>query len=154
ASRTPVDIVALPATPPSTRTATPPLGGDAAFGNRYSPARASGQISDQRPPRPTPPIAPRPVLSAFPVARDVDGRSLPRAYVARRRSTPKGVSFALPPEETIVEPTPSAPVEPAPPQHTQPVRAHVVVPVTSNVDARSVAAQPVILAAEPVTPPM
>jgi hypothetical protein len=147
-SRTPVDIVALPATPPSMRAATPPLGTDPPFGNRYSPVRASGQLPDQRPLRPTTPIAPRSVLSAFPVARDVDGRSLPRAYVARRRSAPKGVSLALPPEEPIVEPTTAAPAEPPTAQHTQLVRGHVIVPSTS-VDTRSVAVQPVVLAPEP-----
>ena len=41
------------------------------------------------------------MLSAFPRARDFEGKALPRAYVARRRSSPRGVSAILPPEELV-----------------------------------------------------
>ena len=67
-------------------------------------ASARIRAGRRRLPKPRPPRTERTdratsVLSAFPVARDVEGKSLPRAYVARRRSSPKGVSFALPPED-------------------------------------------------------
>jgi hypothetical protein len=41
-------------------------------------------------------IPPRPVLGSVPVARVTDGKALPRAYIARRRSSPRGVD-AVPP---------------------------------------------------------
>jgi hypothetical protein len=43
------------------------------------------------PRRRSPPGFSRPVLGSMPVARSDAGRQLPRAYVARRRSSPRGV---------------------------------------------------------------
>jgi hypothetical protein len=150
ASRTPVDVVAVPTTPPSSRASMSFGASDGQLGNRFSPVRASGLPPEPRAPRVSNPIPPRAVLSAFPVARDVDGKSLPRAYVARRRTSPKGVSFSLTPEEIPVEPTPS-PADPSPappPQNTQPVRARSAAPGTGRADVRPVETRP------PALPPL
>jgi hypothetical protein len=159
-SRTPVDVVAVPTTPPSPRPTTPPGGIEAQVGSRFSPVRAGSSSSEPpRAPRVSNPVVPRSVLSAFPVARDIEGRSLPRAYVARRRSSPRGVSFTLPPEDAAAEspmPLPEPAAQPAPPV-TQPVRAHVVAPAPAaptGIEARPVIAQPPAIALEPVTQPV
>ena len=122
APRTPVDVVAVPPTqsPPTSApaqtyapiavargaatgvvsTATPP-GGEMPFGHRISPVRGYSPLPEARPPRPNLPLNPRPVLGTAPVARDVEGKALPRAYVARRRSSPKGMSaIPMPTEES------------------------------------------------------
>jgi hypothetical protein len=44
----------------------------------------------------------RPVQGTVPVARDVEGKSLPRAYIARRRSSPRGVPAIAAPEDALV----------------------------------------------------
>jgi hypothetical protein len=73
ASRTPVDVLAVPhiATPcgPMTNLPTP---------------------APQRAPRPSP-LSSRAVFGTVPVARNAEGRSLPRAFVARRRSPPRSM---------------------------------------------------------------
>ncbi|MEX2179693.1 MAG: hypothetical protein WD801_13335 [Gemmatimonadaceae bacterium] len=46
---------------------------------------------DAPPRRRSPTSMPRPVLGAAPVGRADSGRQLPRAYIARRRSSPRGV---------------------------------------------------------------
>lgn len=114
APRTPIDVAAVPGatTPP---TAIPPMpSGPPTAGPRISPPReipsASAEPKSARPPTPS---AGRPVAGAMPVARDTEGRALPRAYVARRRSPP-----------TRAVPVPSAPVStpaesPAPPTHSE-----------------------------------
>jgi hypothetical protein len=68
-------------------------------------------------------------LSAFPVARDADGKSLPRAYVVRRRP-PKGASFGLPSEE-IVD---SAKTDSLAPQLDEAARARLADPVTPGAE--------------------
>jgi hypothetical protein len=118
-SRTPIDVVAVPPADPSLM---PPGGTD------INPGRVgmapSGPTDDARGHRSGNPIAPRSVLSAFPVARDVDGKSLPRAYVVRRRS-PKSA-----PEE-IVD---SAKTEPPAPQLDEAARAQIADPLTPSAE--------------------
>jgi len=147
ASRTPVDVVAVPTTPTSTHTITP-AGGIEVVGNKVGPVRAATPVNEPRPPRLSTPITPRPVLSAFPVARDVEGKSLPRAYVARRRSSPKEVSIALPPEESPLNVSPPAPAAealerveslappPAPPVVSHPEELPSSAAVTMSVHAQ------------------
>lgn len=104
--RTPVDVVAVPTTPRSTQAVTPPHGIEAPFGNWTSPTRSAAPVPppESKPSKLTSPVAPRPVLGAFPVARDVEGRSLPRAYMPRRRSSnPKGNPVAAASESSVSE---------------------------------------------------
>jgi hypothetical protein len=109
-SRTPVDVIAVPPLA-AERPATPPGGNDVHPGSRF------GTLPGASPPDSRAPRAgnhvnhaqPRSLLSAFPVARDVDGKSLPRAYVARRRS-PKGLSLGLPSDD-VVDSTPALPAK-------------------------------------------
>src|SRR6185369_4133416 len=101
ASRTPVDVIAvIDASGPNSRIAPPTPNLDA------GPAPAPRQHvnrdvalggTESRPARPAfPPSAHRPVLGGVPIARDTEGRALPRAYVARRRPSPKS-NPAVPP---------------------------------------------------------
>jgi hypothetical protein len=146
APRTPVDVVAIPSTPPSshsTHTVTPPYG-QVAFGNRISPVRASAPIHEPRTSRMGTPVTPRPVISGFPVSRDSEGKALPRAYVVRRRSSPRGVSVVLP-DETAAD-TPEA--SPAPKQAAETPPAIDVAPFR----AALAAATPVPPAAAPLPP--
>jgi hypothetical protein len=155
-SRTPIDVVAVPTT--SLPHSTPPGGNETQFGNRFSPVRASGPLTEPRQPRGGNPIAPRPVMSAFPVARDLEGRALPRAYVARRRS-PKGTSLSLPPEDATRDvDLPSAGPSERPTseksQPTQPISPRVVAPETTGIEARPPVLPTQSLTPEPVTPPV
>lgn len=141
-SRTPVDVVAVPssrsqqpAAPIVPHALTPPTGNDVILGGRLSAARVPPPAAPEpRVPRSSnPTVVPRPVLSAFPVARDNDGRSLPRAYVARRRSSPKGIAIVVPVEVTAspieLPKSDPAPVVVAPPP---PVAAPVTLPPTTE----------------------
>ena len=95
--RTPVDVIAVPPNAtPAKPVAAPPTGMFPPLGHRISPVRGFTAEGDARTPRVSMPV-PRPVLGSLPVARDVEGKSLPRAYIARRRSSPKGIpAVALP----------------------------------------------------------
>jgi hypothetical protein len=134
APRTPIEVTAVPgATPPAS---FPPVPNGATAGPRISPPRDLPAPPEPRPPRPPTPGAARPVAGSMPVARDTEGRTLPRAYVARRRSpSPRAVplspSDAEPPGEAepivaesrpIEEPT--RPVAAAPPPPPPAVEAH------------------------------
>jgi hypothetical protein len=103
ASRTPIDVAAVPA---GLALATPASVGrspDAPLGNRFSPARGVATVPEPRPARTSSPVIARPVQGSVPVSRDVEGRSLPRAYVARRRSSPRGVPV-IPPDDALASP--------------------------------------------------
>jgi hypothetical protein len=102
-SRTPIDVAAIPAglalgTPVSANRA-----GDTPLGQRFSPARGVATLAEPRPARTSNPSVARPVQGSVPVSRDVEGRSLPRAYVARRRSSPRGVPV-IPPDDVLASP--------------------------------------------------
>lgn len=115
--RTPVDVVAVPpnATPAKPALAPPGAssnpGGAASsspLGHRLSPVRGFHAEGDLRPARVSSPVNPRPVLGSLPVARDVEGKSLPRAYIARRRTSPKGIpAIGLPIEDVTIEERPA-----------------------------------------------
>jgi hypothetical protein len=107
APRTPVDVVAVPysSTPPKPAVFTPPPNGATPFGHRISPVRSLAAIAESRPPRISSPNNARPIVGNVPVARDAEGKSLPRAYVARRRLTPRGFQAIVNPTD---EPAPRA----------------------------------------------
>lgn len=91
ASRTPVDVVAISPSPTHVQATVLPPGGELSFGHRISPARGISSVTEPRPPRTSNPTIQRPVLGIVPVSRDLGGRALPRAYVARRRPSPQSV---------------------------------------------------------------
>ena len=95
ASRTPIDVVAVPAGPllaSAASVAPAPRSVDASLGHRISPVRGFSTVPpDTRPARSGSPPPSRPVVGVVPVVRDIAGKSLPRAYIARRRPSPKGV---------------------------------------------------------------
>jgi hypothetical protein len=101
APRTPVDVMAIPPNAAPAKPVLPPAGGSMPLGHRISPVRGLSAAAEPRPSRVSSPVNPRPVLGSVPVSRDVEGKSLPRAYVARRRSSPKGMpAIGLPLEES------------------------------------------------------
>ena len=55
------------------------------------PPEQSVEVIEVASRRRSPPALPRPVLGAMPLARTDAGRQLPRAYVARRRTSPAGI---------------------------------------------------------------
>jgi hypothetical protein len=101
APRAPIDVIAAASAPPSSALNTPPRGLDeSSLGHRISPVRGFAPVSDSRQPRvsnPGTPSASRPVVGAVPIARDPEGKSLPRAYVARRRPSPRATPTVRPP---------------------------------------------------------
>lgn len=118
APRTPIDVAAVPG--PSTPMAPSPalLNGLPAAGPRISPPRETPPVAEPKTVRQPAPGAGRPVTGAMPIARDTEGRSLPRAYVARRRSpSPRAVPAQSPPAAPPAEP--SAPAQQAAERVTQ-----------------------------------
>jgi hypothetical protein len=110
-SRTPVDVVAISSNPTHVPATALPPGGELSFDHRISPARGISSVAEPRPPRTSNPAMQRPVLGVVPVSRDVGGRALPRAYVARRRPSPQSVPVvSLQPHE----PRPHVASAPAP----------------------------------------
>ena len=101
--RSPVDVVLSARTPSSSLgLPTPPA--------PPSAHRPTPTVTEPRAPRVPPQPPARPITGAVPTARHADGKSLPRAYVARRRqSAPKGnplVPAASPNAVVPTEPTP------------------------------------------------
>jgi len=99
APRTPVDVSAISTIAQNAGLAAR-TGGQ--FEPRVSPARGVPSSGDIRPSRPPTPNSARPVSGSVPVSRDVDGRRLPRAYVARRRP-PSGRNGTVPPADAPLE---------------------------------------------------
>jgi hypothetical protein len=93
APRDPIDVISVPMDSPTPTLNTPPRGFDASsLGHRISPVRGLATVPELRQPRPSNPgaaVAGRPVVGSVPIARDPDGKALPRAYVARRRPSPR-----------------------------------------------------------------
>jgi len=112
-SRTPVDIVALPSSsstkPAPVEPAQLPSDGlprpAMPFGHRISPISGLSEVSEVLSPRPTQAPSAKPITGPTPIARGAEGRSLPRAYVARRRSSPRGISAAHVPDAAVESPT-------------------------------------------------
>ena len=99
----PTPILPLPSPPLS---APPPP--------RTSPTPGVPTMADPRSGRQSSGVSPpRPVTGSIPVARGIDGRALPRAYIARRRSSPRGVDAVPPHAEPSLPPT--LPVDEPPP---------------------------------------
>ena len=103
ASRTPVDVMSVPSSPASNYSASPrtlefpmlsgssPLAGVAMTSETRQPQRHQAPVS-------------RPVGGSTPVVRPPDGRegrTLPRAYVARRRLSPRNTPIV--PSESVVD---------------------------------------------------
>jgi hypothetical protein len=59
--------------------------------HRFSPVRGLPVISEVKLPRSSGALNQRSVLGTAPITRDGEGKPLPRAYVARRRSSPRGI---------------------------------------------------------------
>jgi hypothetical protein len=106
APRTPIDVVAVSpvaADPPLSAFAQGARGGVVRVGpppsaHAITPPRGSATVGDVRP-RSSGTMTQRPLVGSVPVSRGSEGRSLPRAYVARRRSSPKGIAVVAPPAE-------------------------------------------------------
>lgn len=135
APRTPIDVAAVPgAAPPAL---FPPVSnGSATSGPRISPPRDLPPTPEPKPPRPQTPSAARPVAGSMPVARDTEGRTLPRAYVARRRSpSPRAVPVSSSRTEAPAE---AEPVIAEPPIVDEPTRSVAATPPTAPaVEARA-----------------
>jgi hypothetical protein len=91
-------------TPPAAHPATQPPSAPP----RITPTPGMSTFADPRSGRQTPPTAPpRPVFGSVPVARGTDGKALPRAYIARRRS-PRGHDL-IPPRAESTPPDSATP---------------------------------------------
>ncbi len=107
ASRTPIDIAAVRSGAALVGPATQTRGVDASFGNRISPVRGVATLPEPRVARVSNPGMTRPVQGIVPVSRDVGGRSLPRAYIARRRSSPRGLPAIVAQQPLVAAPIPT-----------------------------------------------
>ncbi|MEP6491586.1 MAG: hypothetical protein ABJF01_02830 [bacterium] len=110
ASRTPVDIMALRANADARRSVNAQRGQEMPLGHRATPVHGIATIGDLRPPRNsggvslprsvsvpwsvTPPRS-NPTVSSS-VVRKSEGKTLPRAFIARRRSPSRGVPLPPP----------------------------------------------------------
>ena len=155
--RSAIDVISPPtsaAVPAPNATVAPNDSSRSEIGDETLPVRSTW-------PEPAPPVHPssptrrhspargiaRPVTGALPTARDVDGRQLPRTYVARRRFPIRG-SRTTPAEAQAAIPAPSgapttAPILPAPNEPT---------PSTGSTRSSSVAAESPREAAPSTTP--
>ncbi|HVX40471.1 MAG TPA: hypothetical protein VHB25_12945 [Gemmatimonadaceae bacterium] len=92
ASRTPIDVVAVPrdfaADPPAPSSRT---GADMPLGHRISPVKGVASITEPRPFRASTTMTRPIVTSPASTLRAPEAKTLPRTYVARRRSSPKGI---------------------------------------------------------------
>jgi len=94
--RTPLDVSAVSGAAPPPNVGAPRIGGS--FEPRVSPARGL-PLPVAGAPRSAPTAAARPVSGSLPVSRDSDGKRLPRAYVARRKSPPPSSRNGAPPAD-------------------------------------------------------
>jgi len=129
APRTPIDVAAVPgAMSPSGSVPALPSSPPAP-GPRISPPReALSTVPEAKASRPPTPGAARPVAGAIPVTRDIEGRTLPRAYVARRR-TPSPRTVPVPGPGPVV---PAHPVEPPQSATHRPPEVQPAAPVTMS----------------------
>lgn len=130
APRTPVDVAAVPAGSHSATVGAPP-GGLMPLGHRISPVRSVSLVPESRPARPSSVTNPRPVLGNVPVARGGEGKALPRAYIARRRSSPKGIPAITLPDDAPEAPPATRSEPPAPAPSPRPAEAVVSRPAAA-----------------------
>jgi hypothetical protein len=101
APRAPIDVVSVPMDSPTPTLNTPPRGFDASsLGHGISPVRGLATIPEPRQPRTSNPGTSsigRPVIGSVPITRDPEGKALPRAYVARRRPSPRATPIVRAP---------------------------------------------------------
>jgi hypothetical protein len=134
APRAPIDVSAAPLGPSSPASGSPSLsslsflspgparGLDASsLGHRTSPVRGFAPVVESPRPRvsnsSTPPSSSRPVGGVVPIGRDPEGKTLPRAYVARRRPSPRATPVVrLPAPEPTVSIT-TEKIADVPPEH-------------------------------------
>jgi hypothetical protein len=99
APRTPVDVVAVSPYPTPSAPLVAPIGGSMAKSHRISPVVGVSGVRETRSARTSNPST-RAIAGIVPTTRDADGKALPRTYVARRRSSPKGLPvIPLPSDE-------------------------------------------------------
>lgn len=144
ASRTPVDVMAVPgtaATPPQSRPAISPRP-ELPLGHRISPVRSIAAQAESRPSRTSGPTL-RSALPPVALVRPGEARSLPRTYVARRRSFPKGVALVPgPAAERPVDAKATNSVEPLEQARVPSAPAPAPAPDTTRAAAPVVAALP------------
>jgi hypothetical protein len=138
APRAPIDVIAAGHAPLPAAFHTPPRGFDeSSLGHRISPVRGFAPVPDPRQPRVSSPgtaSVSRPVVGTVPIARDPEGKSLPRAFVARRRPSPRATPAVRPP-------APELPGSPMAERLVDVQREHVDYEV---LDATSAVEQPVV----------
>jgi hypothetical protein len=130
APRAPIDVVAVPpgSMPIASTFNTPPRGFEpSSLGHRISPVRGFAPVPDPRQSRgsnPVTPISSRPVVGPMPVVRDPEGRALPRAYISRRRPSPRATPTVRPPTTgqapAVIPQLPTIPQRLAEPQSERP----------------------------------
>jgi hypothetical protein len=103
APRNPVDVIAAPpATGPRAVPTTSPTH-PMMLGHRISPVRGFASLPEAKPPRVSSPVTSRPAAGSGSTSRPSEGKTIPRAYVARRRSSPRGIP-AVKSDEPVSEP--------------------------------------------------
>jgi len=146
APRTPVDVSAVSTTTPAPGLAAARAGGQ--FEPRVSPARGLPSVGEPKSSRSLSPGGGRPVSGSLPVSRDADGRRLPRAYVARRRSPSARNGTAphadLPPDHDALDLEGVTPIESGaiPVSIEGPSPEIAVAPGVGHIEAPRVAANP------------
>jgi hypothetical protein len=144
-SRTPTEVLAVsPHDPPAKPFPAPSAPASMPLGHRISPVRGLTPVVDGRQSRAASPMNPRPVLGALPVARDIEGKSLPRAYVARRRSSPKGIPVMSLPADAGAESRDSFP---------NPRRSTTPIPLADTAPPTPAASRGAAPVSQPVTEP-
>ena len=150
--RSAIDIVSPPASAavPSTSTTVSPNDSSPSEPEDESPGVRSTWAEPTTPVLPSSParrhspsrgIA-RPVAGVLPTARDIDGRQLPRTYVARRRvpsrgsrTTPAEAQAAIPAQRETAPTAPSVPAPNESPPNIVPARSSAVVGAESPREA-------------------
>jgi hypothetical protein len=113
-SRNPIDIAAIPHSSRPMQLMSAGASSDSPFGQRSTPNRGTPAASELRPARVSGPLSSRVVTGAVAAARDTERRSLPRTYVARRRSPVRSIEvLSTLPEPPVVQPPLALPLAPA-----------------------------------------
>ena len=113
-----------------------------------APSGAAAQTALTPPRRRSPTGTPRVIPGAVPVASDSEGRMLPRAYVARRRSPRSGVPVITDPPTDVPAAQASAAAERPTPR--EPAPRHTVSPPREEPRAAADSERPVVRSVEPI----